>query len=289
MDLSALLIFKTVVEQGAINKAAAKLNRVPSNVTTRVKQLEEDLGVKLFEREGRGLVISADGRILLAYADQLLKLSAEAEAALRKGRPHGVMRLGAIESIATSAARLPPVLAKYHRMFPDVHIELVTGTQQALVTQVRQRELEAAFVPEPSNTNLIEVQTAFLEELVLITPRDFPKIRSPKDLGKRKITAFTATSCAARRSLHAWLDKSDIKPDRIKEYQSYDSIIACVGEGDGIAMVPRTVLEMTRNTQEVAVHPLPKEIARAKTQLVWRAGHDSLPLAELKKFFQPAA
>ena len=65
MDLSALLIFKTVVEQGGINKAAAKLNRVPSNVTTRVKQLEQDLGVKLFEREGRGLAISADGRILL--------------------------------------------------------------------------------------------------------------------------------------------------------------------------------------------------------------------------------
>src|SRR5258706_14505035 len=112
MDLSALLIFKTVVEQGGINKAAAKLHRVPSNVTTRVKQLEQELGTKLFTREGRGLAISPDGTLLLGYADRLLKLSAEAEAALKKRKLRGTLHIGALESIAISTTRLQPVLGR---------------------------------------------------------------------------------------------------------------------------------------------------------------------------------
>lgn len=74
MDLTALRIFKAVVEQGGVNKAAAKLHRVPSNVTTRIKQLEEQLGVKLFSRGGRRLALSAEGKLLLTYANQLLSL-----------------------------------------------------------------------------------------------------------------------------------------------------------------------------------------------------------------------
>jgi DNA-binding transcriptional LysR family regulator len=85
MDLAALRIFKAVAEQGGITKAAATLHRVQSNVTTRVKQLEERLGTKLFNRQGRKLVLSSEGKVLLAYADRLLRLASEAQAAL-KGR-----------------------------------------------------------------------------------------------------------------------------------------------------------------------------------------------------------
>src|SRR4051812_38540716 len=98
MDLAALRIFKAVVEHGGVNRAAARLNRVPSNVTTRVRQLEEELGTKLFVRAGRRLALSAEGRRLLAYAEQLLRLSDEAEAAMRNGGPRGTLRLGALES-----------------------------------------------------------------------------------------------------------------------------------------------------------------------------------------------
>src|SRR6476646_6371607 len=92
MDLEALRIFKAVVDEGGVNKAAARLHRVPSNVTTRVKQLEEQLGAKLFAREGRKLKLSAEGKVLLNYAEQLLRLSPEAETALRGGKPRGSRR-----------------------------------------------------------------------------------------------------------------------------------------------------------------------------------------------------
>ena len=87
MDLVELQIFKTVAEQGGITKAAQALHRVQSNVTTRVKQLEERLGTPLFHRHGRRLVLSDEGKLLLDYADRMLRLSAEAQAALKGRRP----------------------------------------------------------------------------------------------------------------------------------------------------------------------------------------------------------
>src|SRR5204863_6927879 len=149
MDLAALRIFKAVAEYGGVNKAAAKLHRVPSNVTTRVKQLEESLGTKLFVRQNRRLALSQEGRLLLTYADRLLRLSSEAETALRNGKPRGTLRIGALES--TSATRLPPILARYHQLYPDVQMELATGTSCALVARVHKQDSAAAFVAEPFN------------------------------------------------------------------------------------------------------------------------------------------
>ncbi|MEP7084362.1 MAG: LysR substrate-binding domain-containing protein, partial [Betaproteobacteria bacterium] len=242
MDLASLRIFRSVVDQGGINKAAAKLNRVPSNVTTRIKQLEAQLGAALFLRVGRRLALSSEGKLLLTYADRLLRLSAEAEAAMRDGKPRGTLRIGALES--TAGSRLPPVLSRYHALYPDVQIELVTGTSGALVSRVHQQDVEAAFVAEPFNAEGLATHTVFVEELVLITPKSFGPIRSPKDIENRTVIAFPA-GCSYRRRLEAWLGAGSVLADRVLEFQSYHAIVACVAAGSGIAVVPRALLPLT--------------------------------------------
>jgi DNA-binding transcriptional LysR family regulator len=279
MDLASLRIFKTVVEQGGITRAAAKLHRVPSNVTTRVKQLEQALGTKLFTRAGRQLALSPQGKVLLTYAEQLLRLSDEAQTMLRDGMPHGTLRIGALES--TSGSRLPPLLSGYHLTYPDVQIELVTGTSGALVSRIHKQEIEAAFVAEPFNADGLESMPAFLEELVLISPRGSRRIRSPRDIGNRTVIAF-ATGCSYRRRLEAWLGGAKIAPDRVMEFQSYHAIVACVAAGTGIAVVPRSVIHMSLGEKDVAIAPLPREIAQARTKLAWRAGHHSVALQAMK-------
>jgi DNA-binding transcriptional LysR family regulator len=280
MDLPALRIFKSVVEHGGINKAAAKLHRVPSNVTTRIKQLEERLGTPLFTRAGQRLTLSAEGKLLLGYADRILKLSAEAEAALRNGKPQGTFRIGSLES--TAASRLPALLSRYHALYPDVQIELVTGTSGALVNRVHKQDVEAAFVAEPFNADALETQTAFAEELVLIAPKSYGAVRSPKDIRNRTVIAFT-TGCSYRRRLEAWLETGKVLPDRIMEFQSYHAIIACVAGGSGIAVVPRAVLELTSARQKMSVNALPAGIAKTRTQLVWSAQHHSAALEAMKR------
>lgn len=279
MDLVALQIFKAVAESGGIVRAAARLHRVQSNVTTRVQQLEEQLGTRLFHRRKRRLVLSAEGRLLLSYADRLLRLSSEAESALRGGAPRGSFRLGSLES--TAATRLPAILSRYHRAHPDVRVELVTGTTGALVERVLDGEVEAAFVAEPFTADGLHCEAAFTEELVLIAPKGFPPIRSARDLGHTPVLAFAA-GCSYRRRLESWLGRSDIAPERVTEYGSYHAIVAGTAAGCGIALVPRSVLRAVRTELPLEVHALPRDIAQAKTQLVWRKEHRSGALDALR-------
>ena len=279
MDLVELQIFKTVAEQGGITRAAAALHRVQSNVTTRVKQLEERLGTKLFHRQGRKLVLSSEGKLLLSYADRLLRLSAEAQAAIRGHTPHGIFKLGSLESSA--ATRLPPVLAAYHRAHPAVRLDLVTGTTGALVDKVLRREIEAAFVAEPFTAKNLETQHAFTEKLVLITPKSHGPVRTPKEIERRVVLAFP-TGCSYRRRLESWLGRSSVVAERVMEYASYHAITACVAAGGGIAIVPRSVLRLAAEGQ-VAVHALPPRVSKARTMLVWPRGHQSAALTALRQ------
>ncbi|QJR13186.1 HTH-type transcriptional regulator GltR [Usitatibacter rugosus] len=271
LDLESLHIFRTVAEEGGITRAAAKLNRVQSNVTTRVKQLEEHLGTQLFQRHARKLTLSPEGRVLLAYTEELLRLSHEAQSAVKSGTPRGVFRVGTLES--TAATRLPPVLSKYHLAYPDVQIELATGTSGALVARVLAYELEAAFVAEPFTAEGLDMLHVFDEELVLI---------SPKGVAPRTVIAFPG-GCSYRRRLEDWLGKEAVVASRVIEFASYHAIIACVAAGTGIAIVPRSVLRIVGAERQVVVKELPARIARAKTQLVWRQGHHSVALGALRQ------
>jgi len=278
MDLTALHIFKTVAEEGGITRAAAKLHRVQSNVTTRVRQLEERLGTRLFLRENRKLVLSPEGKVLLGYADQMLRLSSEAQTALRKGTPRGTLRVGTMES--TAATRLPPVLSRYHLAYPDVRIELITGTSGALVAKVAAYELEAAFVADPAQPERFDSQPAFKEELVLIAPKSLAPITSPRQIADHTVIAF-GTGCTYRRRLEDWLKRADARPRGVMEFHSYHAIVACVASGAGVAIVPRAVISAVLGRKQVQIYPLPAHIAKAKTVLIWRKGHLSTALEAL--------
>lgn len=272
LDLDSLQIFKAVVDYGGITKAASHLNRVQSNITTRVKHLEDKLGVKLFERLGGRLVLSSEGRLLMDYAERLLRLSSEAESVLRSGKPAGILRIGTMES--TAAMRLPSLLSQFHRNFPDVRIELVTATSGVLVDKVHWLEIEAAFVAEPFISTGLEKQPAFIEELVLISPKTAPPIKAREDLQGKTIIAFAA-GCSYRRILEDWLGVDGMVPERVMELASYHAIVACVAAGSGIAIVPFPLLGTMRVENEVNVSMLPQRFSRARTYLVWRKNHAS--------------
>ena len=274
IDLESLAIFKTVVDEGGVLRAADKLHRVPSNVTTRIRQLEEYLGVRLFRKEGRSLALSAEGNTLLNYAVRLLRLADEAVNELRTGKPQGSFRLGSLES--TAGSRLAPILSRYHAAHPEVVVELITGTTGALINRVMNFELEAAFVSEPFTAPELEALPVFREELVLITAKNVARIRSARDLGRSTMIAF-AHGCSYRKRLEDWLGSDNVMPERVLEFASYQGMIACVAAGTGFAIVPMSVLVALQATEKVNRHALPKTVSRNQTHLVWR-GQTSLAL-----------
>ena len=264
MDLDSLEIFRTVVEEGGVIRAAQKLNRVQSNVTTRIKQLEQRLGRNLFRKQGRGLVLSPEGELLLSYTQRLFRLADEAESELKSGRAMGVLRIGSLES--TAGSRLAPILSRFHQQHPGVVVELATGTTGALLQRVQNFELEAAFVSEPFTPGVLGARKVFEEELVLITGKDVPAVRRAADLEGRTVIAF-AQGCSYRRRLEEWL--GPVRAGRTLEFASYQAMIACVAAGTGFAMVPRSLLDTLMAAKEVRQHELPARIRRNRTHLVW--------------------
>lgn len=282
-DLDSLEIFRSVAREGGVVRAAARLNRVQSNVTTRVKQLEERLGVALFRRQGRSLVLTAEGQGLLVHAERLLRLADEAESELRAGPARGLFRLGSLESSASS--RLPPILSRYHRLHPGVVIELSTGNTGALLERVLDYRIEAAFVSEPFTAPTLGTLPVFDEELVLITARGHPPVLRAADLGRSTLLAFTQ-GCSYRKRLEDWFGASNMLPERVLEFASYPGIIACVAAGTGCAIAPRSVLRALRASGDVMEHALPDKLRRSRTHLVW-SGEPSPALQRLIALLQP--
>jgi DNA-binding transcriptional LysR family regulator len=283
IDLESLEIFRAVVDEGGIIRAAAKLNRVQSNVTTRIKQLEERLGLPLFRRQGRSLTLSPEGELLLSYAQRLFRLADEAESELRTGKPMGVFRIGSLES--TAGSRLAPILSRFHKLYPAVVVELVTGTTGALVQRVANFEIEAAFVSEPFTAPGLQKLKVFEEELVLITAKDWRAVSRAPDLSGATLIAF-ADGCSYRKRLEEWLGGAGVMPARTLEFGSYQAMIACVAAGTGFALVPRSLLAALRASADVRQHELPARVRRNHTHLVWN-GAPSTALARLTALVAP--
>lgn len=286
MDVADLRVFKSVVDEGGVIRAASKLHRVPSSVTTRIKQLEASMGVKLFHRDRQRLHLSPAGELLRDYAERLIQLSEEAHEVVSGTAPRGVLKLGALES--TTASRLPPLLAGFHSRYPDVRLELTTGTNDALVSQLIERKLDAAFIAELPAGRTLEHVAVFAERLIVISSPDHPPIKHARDVEGASLIAFPE-GCAYRRVMQRWLGRDSLAPFRVLELSSYHAIVACVTAGTGIALLPEAVLD-TMPHVKVRRHAIPKAQARITTPLVWRRGEMSASVLALRTLVaSPAA
>jgi len=268
MELSSLRIFKTVAEEGSVTQAAARLHRVQSNVSARLNQLEESLGVTLFNRSGRRMLITAEGARLLEYADRLLRLADEAQMSVRgEQEPSGQLRIGSMET--TAAARLPRVLGAFHRKYPQVDLLLDTGPTDYLVQQVLNHKVDVALVSAPIERPELEQLPVFVEELVLLTDALHGPVTGPADVARRTLLGFRS-GCSYRRRLEWWFADAGIPHARVAEFGTFEAIIGCVAAGMGVAMMPREVLRQRSLGRTVQCHTLPAEVAQVETMVVWR-------------------
>jgi DNA-binding transcriptional LysR family regulator len=282
MDLSDLQIFSAVVREGGVTRAAERLHRVQSNVTTRIRQLEEDLAVPLFIREGKRLHLAPAGQVLLGYAERLLALADEARGAVQDAKPRGTFRLGAMES--TAAVRLPGLLSEYHRRHPGVALELRTGNPQILGSAILAGELDAALVAEPVADAPFEKTFAFDEELVIVAAANHPPIGKKGGL-PRTIIVFEH-GCPHRKRLEDWYASRREMPERTIELASYHAMLGCVVAGMGIALIPKSVLTTFPERKRLSIHLLARTENRARTVLICRNGAGSANVKALQEILQ---
>ncbi|RJG09119.1 LysR family transcriptional regulator [Pseudomonas cavernicola] len=293
MDLSALEIFRAVAQERSITRAALRLDRVQSNVTTRIRQLEEELGVQLFLRDGKRMTLTDRGQHFLEYTEKLLALAEEARQSMHPDIPSGHLRIGSMES--TAASRLPSLLAQYHGQWPGVSLEVTTGPSRDLLEALQERRLDCALIANPVTLTAgqwvaealasgLQGETVFTEELLLVMPAQHPRVHGPADVKIRTLAGFSR-ACTYRQVAENWLCshvEGVQKNLKVQEVGSYHSILACISAGSCVGILPRSVLELQREPPKVRTHP----VMNIDTQLVWRTGYGTAAFESFRDLLQ---
>lgn len=287
MDAAGLRVFAAIARTGSMSKAAAELGTVQSNVTTRIKALEDRLGTELFERTNRGATLTAAGRRLLPFADRIAGLLEDAKHAVAdEGTPSGALTVGSLET--TAALRLSSVLAEFVAAHPAVNLSLRTGTTHELIEQTVERRLEGAFVCGPVSHPDLVVEPFFREELVVLTApniADFEALALPGDI---RIIVLRA-SCSYRQHLEALLARRGIVGVRHLEFGTLEAIVSCVSAGLGITLLPEGLIGPVWRPGRVRIHRLPRGEGEVATVFIrHRDAHASSALRAFLDIARPA-
>ena len=268
MNSVDLRVFEAVARLGGMSAAAAELNTVQSNVTTRVRQLEEELGVTLFHRHSRGVALTEAGHRLLPYARNIGRLLGDARKAVQdNGAPGGALTIGSLET--TAALRLSPILERYASAYPDVDLVLRTGTTAEMIDAVLNRSVEGAFVCGPVHHPALIEETVFREELVLAAAASLETIDDLAANADTKIIVLRI-GCSYRQRLEEVLARRGIVGLRHLEFGTLDSIVACVAAGLGVTLMPRGIVEGAWREGRLSIHTLPMADAVVETQFIRR-------------------
>lgn len=282
MDLTDLKTFEAVARLGSMNKAALELNTVQSNVTARIRALEEDVGLALFERHARGVVTTPAGQRMMPFVRRIAKLVEDARAAARDdGAPAGTLMLGSLET--TMALRLSPLLADFARKWPQVRLVVSSGNTARLVRDVVECKLDGAFVAGPVEHPEIEQKRVFTEDLVLVASPAVSSLKALAKIADLKTVVFQF-GCSYRQRLEAFLYGRGLVVARPLEFGSLDAILSCVAAGVGVTLLPLGVVAQAAAAGKVSVHRLPAELARMQTLFIRRRdGHVSSALGAFLK------
>lgn len=260
MDPILLRTLVAVADGGSFSAGAAALNCVQSNVTTRVKRLEAQLGAPLFERGRGGARLTPIGRSAYAVATEAIAQLDRAERALLELADGAApLRLGSMET--TAAARLPTLLKGLRAARPKARISLTTGPTGALITKLWRREIDAAFVAAPVDPDRFVAIPAFDERLQVIRASEAPEHDA--------LLAF-ARGCSYRAVAEAWLRQIGRLDVDVVEMGTLEGILGCVEAGMGFAVAPAAAVAACRPHAGLIAEDLPAPFGATQTVLAAR-------------------
>lgn len=274
MDLVALVTFQAVVDEGGIQAASKILHTVQSNVTTRIKRLEQEVGADLFLRKGRSLSLTPAGDVLLEYSRQILHLERQAKFAVQQVTHQGRdLKIGAMESFA--AIRLPQVLLRLHTDCPSVDVRISTDTSHELIQRVLKHELDCAFIGGPFEHPDLIIQPVATEELVVVQ----------SNIVKHTNTLIVfREGCAYRDRALRWQNQY-ASTFEVMEMGTLEGILGCVAFGLGVTLMPKAVVDQSQHKARLICLELESDLSSVPTLLIHHKEMPSLP--EMKILAKP--
>jgi DNA-binding transcriptional LysR family regulator len=246
MKFHQLRVFYEVAKEKNFSAAAANLSLTQPAVTWQVKNLEEYYELRLFERTRKKITLTAEGKILFDFADQIFNLSRQAEEALAdlKGLSRGALRIDSVFTFGDYY--LPTLLEAFHKKYPQIAIQVHTGNSSQIIENTLLHKNDMAVVAHDSqNENLVARE--FISDLLvgIVSPRHpFARRKSIalKELNGQPLI-FREQGSSPRRILDEILKKKGISPLIIMESASTSAIKKMVEGGIGMAILSRQAVK----------------------------------------------
>jgi DNA-binding transcriptional LysR family regulator len=274
--LPDVLVFLQVVRSGSITKAASRLNMVQSNVTARIRKLEDALGVPLLSRHARGVRLTSGGEAVLPMALRLDALWNDLGYAFGRRIParEAKLRLGAIETVA--AVQLPGLVSQFLRTSPHVDVSVQAGSSSQLIKQVKEGELDAAFVSRAFGLPDFREELVLQDKLVILAPRTIKTISDLFNASRNGLKVMVQRlGCSYTEKLLQLLGAHGCRPDRIMEIGTLEGIIGLVEAGVGVATMPESFVRPLLRGRKLVLLQVPKEMGKIQTYVVCASSSES--------------
>lgn len=270
MDLRSLRYFSEIAEAQSFSRAAARLRRSQPALSRCVQELESEMGVRLFDRTGRRIALTPNGRALLERVHRLLgdaDALAEHAGLLAAGKT-SALRIGGTTNFIERV--LPDVLKRYRTRWPQVEIFLEPMDGQALFAGLERGEIDVA-ITRYAHSGFLEAELAFPLYVLAVVPRDHPLSKKaslgPLELKSQRIL-IAPSGMVSRRLFDAACRASGVRPQIAFESAEFNALVALVEAQQGIAVVPSTVETRGRAVNALPVFHRGKPLG-SWTALVW--------------------
>lgn len=272
MDLQTLRFFTAAADTGSFSAAAEKMNYAQSNLSSRIRQLEDELGEPLFYRNRKGVSLTSKGKVFYDYASRVLQLTDEAVTVIQDmEEPRGNLLIGSLE--ATALNDLPKLLSVYHRKCPVVKLSLQTDMNDVFLERVLNRSLDGAFVSIPTSHPGVKEISFRRERLVLVGSTGEPDRSAEEILEKEPLITFPAGSIFRRRLEMVLSAHSFSYADRLTVLNSLGAMIAGICAGIGYGYLPQSITASYAQKGLIRIHPFADPFSEFEVGFIYRKDH----------------
>ena len=274
MDINQLEVFLGVAQEKSFSRAAAALHRTQPAVSQAIRRLESELGEALFDRSSKDGTLTAAGRVLYDFAQQMMNLRHHAHSAIRELRDlhRGKLSLGANEYTVMGLLPLIPVFRARH---PHIKVEVKRSLASRIPSEVLSRDVEIGVVSfKPSDQTIKSVAVA-TDELALIVSPDHPlaakKIVSVRELGAEAFIAHNVPSPYRERVIKTF-EKHRTPLNISMEMPTLEAIKRLVEQGMGVALIPRLAAQTEITRQQLVGLTVREMKLERRLHLIYRKG-----------------
>ena len=274
MELTELRVFLKVVEERSFSRAAMKLHRTQPAVSQAIRRLEDSVGERLFDRTTKDATLTDAGRLLRDYADRLLRLSDEAETAVKDLRDlrRGRVLLGANEA---SVHATLPLIARFRDSHPLVHVDVRRIPARQIGAEVAQGSLDFGVLTfQPAEPGLSSITLGQDELVMLVHPGHqlaHAREATLAECGRNTVIAHNDPSHVRERVLRLF-EQHHIPANILISLPSLEGIKRAVAMKLGVALLPRRCAESEIARGELVALAVPEVRLRRQIRFVFRRG-----------------